>query len=1057
MVLSGAGNRWTDHVKAFARKNNLSYMCAMSNPECSASYKGVKAVKAVKAKGLTKKEKQENITMSMEDKPVIARRESLEDIFESATPIEGFSSPAIRAVLKNKGSLNKALDSKIADQQGMLAEDVNRVIPDTKGKKAGRPKKYADPEEARKAKIANTTKRAKERKVEKKDAKLQAKIEKAKTLYNNLLNNLKSWYGANEDTSKADWYKSHPNALSTYNEYVDKIVKKVKGVEKGDFVGGSKTGGMEEPDIPVDEKIKMLMKQLRGLRSKNTYIKSKTGLNDSPLQLKNNEIIEDIERNIALLKKTIPSVLDYLKKREIGAGMKTGGMMGWVKSIIGRHPQLTRQQIEDAERYANSLMTDTRGIEFEAPSIPAAVKKQLADEFISRQTMGREDRPATGDASERFSDEIDKLKKKKKGGASISVLKDTDQFLNPTRFKKDYSPKKKEKYGVSDFVQDINVINPVYQGIKYKPEVGVKLGEVTNKNLLPAVVAVVKPVYDVGAMAASTALTGNPLLGKIVADEFWDKFGRPYDPRSRQDNEILKIMSEKAGESAAKQAKEIGKGYGMSGCGEKSCPVCDKRMNDRGLTRHIARTHTPEEFFRYYSEQQRSYIPKNIEELTFGLDAVKDKKKLDILQKYARDNFITGSLQEQLRDEQNENKRKREDEMYSDLLDDIAEKGFDEDEEDFNPDLFDGAGYIGGDSPIKYGPNRFRENAGYRGGASSLQKGLSAEMRSFVKQPLQYDLNQIIHSNDSVYSKYGMMPNSFRDNSNQFDPNAQQSIDKAIALLRNSGIITGGRAVVPTPQLQIRLPPRQNPNESRERIIARFNQARENLETDFNTQIQRALSRRTTDRNELFSRYAELPFNARRRLGRQFEDDYNELVAVLKNSRDKILNNINSEQRVLLLTIEQEERDRLEGGVRLGEDPSTYTPLHLGRRLGENPSTYTPLHLSTTIAEGGSHYKGHDVLDNYSTIIKHLVSHITDPTEPVDPRDYKHTIRLINGIRQLKGGRAIPPSQSDSESRLDIPTQVVPEPVDTPDEDNNFGMNDIDWTAIGEALMADAE
>jgi len=31
-------NAWTLHVKAFARKHNLSYGCAMSTPECRESY-----------------------------------------------------------------------------------------------------------------------------------------------------------------------------------------------------------------------------------------------------------------------------------------------------------------------------------------------------------------------------------------------------------------------------------------------------------------------------------------------------------------------------------------------------------------------------------------------------------------------------------------------------------------------------------------------------------------------------------------------------------------------------------------------------------------------------------------------------------------------------------------------------------------------------------------------------------------------------------------------------------------------------------------------------------
>ncbi len=32
-------NSWVLHIKAFAKKNNLAYGCALSNPACRASYK----------------------------------------------------------------------------------------------------------------------------------------------------------------------------------------------------------------------------------------------------------------------------------------------------------------------------------------------------------------------------------------------------------------------------------------------------------------------------------------------------------------------------------------------------------------------------------------------------------------------------------------------------------------------------------------------------------------------------------------------------------------------------------------------------------------------------------------------------------------------------------------------------------------------------------------------------------------------------------------------------------------------------------------------------------
>lgn len=49
-------NPWVLHVKNYAKKNDLSYMCAMSQPECKASYKKptpVKKIKTIEVKPMT--------------------------------------------------------------------------------------------------------------------------------------------------------------------------------------------------------------------------------------------------------------------------------------------------------------------------------------------------------------------------------------------------------------------------------------------------------------------------------------------------------------------------------------------------------------------------------------------------------------------------------------------------------------------------------------------------------------------------------------------------------------------------------------------------------------------------------------------------------------------------------------------------------------------------------------------------------------------------------------------------------------------------------------------
>ncbi len=58
-------------------------------------------------------------------------------------------------------------------------------------------------------------------------------------------------------------------------------------------------------------------------------------------------------------------------------------------------------------------------------------------------------------------------------------------------------------------------------------------------------------------------------------------------------------------------------------------------------------------------------------------------------------------------------------------------------------------------------------------------------------------------------------------------------------------------------------------------------------------------------------------------------------------------------------------------------------------------------HDSSGKGYGGAHA---DEVDNYSMIINHLVEHISDPSEPVDPRDYDQAIHFIREMRRAKGG-----------------------------------------------------
>lgn len=171
---------WTDYVKSFAKANNLTYGCALSDPACSAGYRK----KYGNKKPLGKNKEKE--LMGMEDIDAKPSKKSVE--FKQRKT-------AMKAKL-NKSQVQKQL----LETTGMMAEDINQFVPvqDLAGnfvpqeqlqqikkkrgrpskkqgeenitmvikeiKKRGRPRKYDTAEEARKAKIANTIAGAKRRK-----------------------------------------------------------------------------------------------------------------------------------------------------------------------------------------------------------------------------------------------------------------------------------------------------------------------------------------------------------------------------------------------------------------------------------------------------------------------------------------------------------------------------------------------------------------------------------------------------------------------------------------------------------------------------------------------------------------------------------------------------------------------------------------------------------------------------------------------------------------------------------------------------------------------------
>jgi hypothetical protein len=181
---------WTDFVKSYAKEHNLSYGCALSDPNCSAGYKAKYGVK----KPLGKKKETESM-MAEDINRIIAppkqtpqRKQQLSAVKQKLNktklqnqlvetlgmmnedinrqPVQDIAGNFVPIAKKSKGGRKKGSKNK------PKGENITMVIEEIKQKKnRGRPKKYSTTEEARKAKIANTIAGAKKRKEKKSEGK----------------------------------------------------------------------------------------------------------------------------------------------------------------------------------------------------------------------------------------------------------------------------------------------------------------------------------------------------------------------------------------------------------------------------------------------------------------------------------------------------------------------------------------------------------------------------------------------------------------------------------------------------------------------------------------------------------------------------------------------------------------------------------------------------------------------------------------------------------------------------------------------------------------------
>jgi hypothetical protein len=171
-----------------------------------------------------------------------------------------------------------------------------------------------------------------------------------------------------------------------------------------------------------------------------------------------------------------------------------------------------------------------------------------------------------------------KLEREKTGsgvgsGGKINIGKSLSKAFDPKKngVSKAFEPVSKSfdkagksmSEGMYQASQGLNKINPMMIALNDKKTSKLmrQSGEITNDYLLPAVVAMGKPVYDATAMTASTMITGNPIAGKILADALWDNMvaNKGIDPRDRQKSELLGIVSSQIGNVLGKASGNIGK------------------------------------------------------------------------------------------------------------------------------------------------------------------------------------------------------------------------------------------------------------------------------------------------------------------------------------------------------------------------------------------------------------------------------------------------------------------------------------------------------------------
>ena len=104
---------------------------------------------------------------------------------------------------------------------------------------------------------------------------------------------------------------------------------------------------------------------------------------------------------------------------------------------------------------------------------------------------------------------------------------------------------------IRDFANGINKISPaqIFEN-KHVRHAGAKTGQITNENLLPAVVDIGKPVYDTTASMLDPMTAGQ---SSKFADQLWRERAEPYRPQQRSSS--LKTVTNKVSPFVNKRYK----------------------------------------------------------------------------------------------------------------------------------------------------------------------------------------------------------------------------------------------------------------------------------------------------------------------------------------------------------------------------------------------------------------------------------------------------------------------------------------------------------------------